>query len=65
LDYGEKYWGEGTFDDYLAEREKSKEAGEGLEQDLNQGYAELTGSSETVEQKEPEATVERGSGMYV
>lgn len=64
LDYGEKYWGEGTFDDYLAEREKSKEVGEGPEQDLNQGYADLTGSSETAEQKKTEAALERGLSMY-
>ena len=49
LDYGEKYWAEGSFEDYLAEREERKNSGEGLEQDSEQDYAEFTYGSDTAE----------------
>jgi len=49
LDYGAGYWAEGTFEDYLAEREERKKAGEGPEWDSDQGSGEFTFSADTVE----------------
>lgn len=48
LDYGEKYWTEGSFEDYLAEREETKNSREGPEQDSEE-YAEFTYGSDTAE----------------
>jgi hypothetical protein len=49
LDYGETYWAEGSFEDYLAEREEMKNSGEGQEQNSEQDYAEFTYGSDTAE----------------
>ena len=49
LDYGDKYWAEGSFEDYLAEKEERKNSGEGPEQDSGQEFAELTYGSDTAE----------------
>jgi len=49
LDYGEGYWAEGSFEDYLAKREETKNSGEGPEQDSEQEYAEFTYGSDTAE----------------
>jgi len=49
LDYGEKYWAEGSFEDYLEKREETKSSGEGPEQNSEQDYAEFTYSSHTAE----------------
>lgn len=47
LDYGEGYWEEGSFEDYLAGREERKNSGEGPEQDSEQDYGDLTYGSDT------------------
>jgi len=49
LDYGENYWAEGSFEDYLAEKEERKISGEGPEQDPEQDHAEFTYGSDTAE----------------
>ena len=46
LDYGEKYWKEGSFEDYLAGRGEAKDFGEGLEQEPEQDVGEFTYSSD-------------------
>lgn len=48
LDYGAGYWAEGTFEDYLAEREeRNNDPGEGPQQQPEQGAGELTYGSDT------------------
>jgi len=49
LDYGENYWAEGSFEDYLAAREKRGNSGKGLEESSEQEDAEFTYSSHTAE----------------
>lgn len=50
LDYGEGYWADGSFDDYLAEREERRNSGE-VERDVQQleEDPEFTYGSDTVE----------------
>jgi len=48
LDYGAGYWAEGTFEDYLAEREeRGNDLGEDLQREPEQGAKELTYDSDT------------------
>jgi len=48
LDYGAGYWAEGTFEDYLAEREKRKNnTGESPQLEPEQGAGELTYGTDT------------------
>ena len=49
LDYGESYWAEGSFEDYLAEKEERENSGEGQEQDTERDHAEFTYGSDTAE----------------
>ncbi|KAF9652388.1 SET domain-containing protein [Thelephora ganbajun] len=49
LDYGERYWAEGSFEDYLAEREERKISEEGQERILGQDDGEFTYGSDTAE----------------
>jgi len=44
LDYGEAYWAEGSFEDYLAEREERKDDVEGPTQDSGQDDRDFTWS---------------------
>lgn len=49
MDYGEKYWAEGSFEDYLVERKEGEDYEEGLERDSEQGAQDFTYSSTTGE----------------
>ncbi|KAF9788577.1 hypothetical protein BJ322DRAFT_1183241 [Thelephora terrestris] len=52
LDYGENYWAEGSFEDYLARREERKNSGEGTDRDAQQDDPDFTHGSETVIESE-------------
>ena len=49
MDYGENYWAEGSFEDYLAKREEKNSQEEGPEQGPEKEHAELTYGSDTAE----------------
>ena len=49
MDYGENYWAEGTFEDYLAEKEERREVIHGVELDMQQDDPDLTYGSDTAE----------------
>jgi hypothetical protein len=49
LDYGQGYWEEGTFEEYLAGREEMESSEGGTEENLEQGDPEFTYGSDTAE----------------
>lgn len=49
LDYGEGYWAEGSFEDYLAGRDERKNPGAGAEQEIVRDDPNFTYGSDTVE----------------
>ena len=48
MDYGAGYWAEGTFEDYLVERdERKKNPGGGPERESEQGPGNITCGTDT------------------